>query len=80
MILQMNRIIQALLSKRTEDLAHLLRSTPALAMTPFDEEMLVKEIPHQVYLGDTPLHLAAAAIRFPAANLLLETGANGGCQ
>ncbi len=71
----MNRLVQAILSDDAENLISLLRSTSALAVTPFERELLVEEVPHQVYVGDTPLHLAAAAIRFPAANLLLEAGA-----
>ncbi len=72
----MDHIIRAVLAKRPQDLVSLLRKTPALAALRFDHEFLVEEIPHQFYVGDTPLHLAAAAIRLPAVKALVDAGAD----
>jgi ankyrin repeat protein len=39
-------------------------------------EYLARAVPHQVYAGDTALHLAAAALREKVVLLLLEAGAD----
>jgi hypothetical protein len=70
----MERIVEAVLSGRPKDLAGLLKSAPELARLRFDRERLVEEIPHQLYVGDTPLHLAAAAVRVAAAKALIAVG------
>jgi ankyrin repeat protein len=54
----------------------LVRKTPALARTLVVRERLVKEIPHQLYAGDTALHVAAAAVRPLAVAALIDAGAN----
>ena len=41
-----------------------------------DKDYLVESIPHWLYVGDTPLHLAAAALRRVPAELLLANGAD----
>jgi ankyrin repeat protein len=51
-----------------------LETTPSLAGLTFETEMLVTEIPHQLYTGDTLLHLAAAAIQPAIARSLVEGG------
>jgi ankyrin repeat protein len=56
-------------------LAALLTSSPELACAESTASVLVEAIPHWLYAGDTPLHLAAAALRPRAATLLLERGA-----
>jgi ankyrin repeat protein len=50
------------------------RITPAAAAQRMDEDLLVTELPHQLYRGDTPLHLAAAGLRYDAARALLAAG------
>ncbi|AMY08433.1 hypothetical protein LuPra_01633 [Luteitalea pratensis] len=40
----------------------LVRAMPEIAAARVGDERLVEEVPHQLYLGDTALHLAAAAI------------------
>ena len=50
------------------------RITPAAATQRMDEDLLVPELPHQLYRGDTPLHLAAAGLRYDAARALLAAG------
>jgi ankyrin repeat protein len=51
------------------------RITAAAATRRMDEDLFVAELPHQLYRGDTPLHLAAAGLRFDAARALLAVGA-----
>ena len=51
------------------------RITPAAAARRMDEDLLVTELPHMLYRGDTPLHLAAAGLRHDAARALLAAGA-----
>jgi ankyrin repeat protein len=50
------------------------RITPAAAAQRMDEDLLVGELPHWLYRGDTPLHLAAAGLRYDAARALLAAG------
>jgi ankyrin repeat protein len=50
------------------------RITPAAAAQRMDEDLFVPELPHQLYRGDTPLHLAAAGLRYDAARALLAAG------
>ncbi len=54
----------------------LIGATPALAGARVVRERLVKEVPHQLYAGDTALHLAAAALRPLAVGALIEAGAD----
>jgi ankyrin repeat protein len=50
------------------------RITKVAAGQRLDEDLLVTELPHQLYRGDTPLHLAAAGLRYDAARALLAAG------
>src|SRR5215831_7411107 len=54
----------------------LIRATPQIAQARVVDERLVEEVPHQLYVGDTPLHLAAAALRPLAVGALIEAGAD----
>jgi len=54
----------------------LVRATPEIAQARVADERLVEEIPHQLYVGDTALHLAAAALRPIAVAALIEAGAD----
>src|SRR5215467_16329884 len=54
----------------------LVRATPEIAQARVATERLVEEVPHQLYVGDTPLHLAAAALRPLAVAALIEAGAD----
>src|SRR5215813_11949955 len=54
----------------------LVRATPEIAQARVANERLVEEVPHQLYVGDTPLHLAAAALRPLAVAALIEAGAD----
>jgi hypothetical protein len=59
----------------------LSRITPAGATQRMDQDLFVAELSHQLYRGDTPLHLAAAGLRYDAARALITavapTGATG---
>jgi ankyrin repeat protein len=49
--------------------------TAGAAAQRVEQDVLVTELPHQLYRGDTPLHLAAAGLRCAAARALLAAGA-----
>jgi ankyrin repeat protein len=69
----MEPILDAIL-KGEKAVAQLLKRTPQAASLRVGEDYLVEAI-HWLYKGDTPLHLAAAALQVKAAKLLLESGA-----
>ena len=71
----MEPIFRAVLKGR-EEVAQLLRSSPDCARVRMSADELVKSIPHWLYIGDTSLHLAAAALRPEEAQLLLQAGAD----
>jgi ankyrin repeat protein len=54
---------------------HLL-ADPAAARATMAQDVLAPQIPHWLYVGDTPLHLAAALLRVDAAQQLLDAGAS----
>jgi ankyrin repeat protein len=54
----------------------LARRSPALARERVSEERFVAALPHQLYLGDTALHMAAAALEPRAVEALLRAGAD----
>ncbi len=56
--------------------ARLLGKDPDLALARAPRGHLVEAIPHWVYAGDTPLHLAAAGLWTGTARVLLDAGAD----
>jgi ankyrin repeat protein len=54
----------------------LLKTDPASVAVRVTRERLVKSIPHQLYAGDTGLHLAAAGLWPEIARALIEAGAD----
>jgi ankyrin repeat protein len=56
--------------------ARALRSDPLAHRTTMSRDVLVDAIPHWLYVGDTPLHAAAAALRPGVVAILLESGAD----
>ena len=50
------------------------RITAAEAAQRMEDDLFVAELPHMLYRGDTPLHLAAAGLRYDAARALLAAG------
>lgn len=53
-----------------------VRATPEIARARVADERLVEEVPHQLYAGDTALHLAAAALRLRVVGALIDAGAD----
>jgi ankyrin repeat protein len=53
-----------------------IQAAPELAHERATVERFVEEIPHQLYVGDTPLHIAAAALRPLAVDALIKAGAD----
>jgi hypothetical protein len=75
-------IFEAVLANDPSRITAIEAGTPGAATQRMDEDLLVPELPHQLYRGDTPLHLAAAGLRHDAAHALLHlavapTGASG---
>jgi len=68
-------IFEAVLANDPSRIAAIEAGTPGAATLRMDEDLLVPELPHQLYRGDTPLHLAAAGLRYDAARALLAAGA-----
>jgi ankyrin repeat protein len=60
--------------------ASLLTGTPAaiagLTTVRMDRDVLLLDVPHWLYAGDTALHLAAAMLNVKAATMLLAAGAD----
>ncbi|MCM3869525.1 MAG: ankyrin repeat domain-containing protein [Pyrinomonadaceae bacterium] len=75
----MEPILEAVLDSE-KALAQLLKQSPALSGLRVAQDHLVETIPHWLYVGDTPLHLAAAALRVKAAKLLLANGADANAE
>jgi ankyrin repeat protein len=61
-------------------LSKLLSKSPHLSRARAEKDYLVESIPHWIYVGDTPLHLASAGLRVNSAILLLESGAEANAQ
>ena len=77
--LGMEPIFDAILQS-DKAIARLLKRSPELSALRVAEDHLVETIPHWLYVGDTPLHLAAAALRVTAAEFLLESGADANAE
>jgi hypothetical protein len=58
----------------------LVRATPEIAQARVAGARLVEEVPHQLYVGDTALHLAAAALRPLAVTALSDAGADSNAE
>jgi ankyrin repeat protein len=58
----------------------LIRGTPEIAQARILDERLLEEVPHQLYVGDTALHAAAAALRSLAVWALIEAGADSNAE
>jgi ankyrin repeat protein len=71
----MDRIFQAVLAGE-KDTAAVLRSDRLACQARASRDVLIDSIPHWLYVGDTPLHLAAAGMRLGVVRLLLQSGAD----
>ncbi len=54
----------------------LIHAAPEIAQARVAHERLEDEVPRQLYVGDTALHLAAAALRARAVEALIKAGAD----
>lgn len=72
-------LIAAIVADEAEAV-RLIRATPELAQTRASSECLLEEIPHQLYAGDTALHVAGAALRPLAAKALVDAGADSNAE
>ena len=71
----MEAIFEAVLSGE-KDVVRVLRAFPDSFRTQATADVLVETVPHWIYVGDIPLHLAAAALRLDVAKVLLEAGSD----
>ena len=67
-------IFAAVLTDDLSRIAAIVASTPAAAAQRMAEDIFVTELAHMLYRDDTPLHLAAAGLRYAAARALLAAG------
>ena len=58
----------------------LVRARPEIAQARVADERLMEEVPHQLYVGDTALHLAAAALLPLAVGALIAAGADSNAE
>ncbi|HLW63704.1 MAG TPA: ankyrin repeat domain-containing protein [Gemmataceae bacterium] len=73
----MHALFTAIINDDSTQVRRLLRADRKLAMSPIREAVLLRSsICHWLYVGDTPLHLAAAGYRVEIAELLLAAGAD----
>ncbi len=71
----MEPIFEAVLANDPSEIEAIAARTPGAAAQRRTEDLFVAELPHMLYRGDTPLHLAAAGLRYDAAGGLLAAGA-----
>ena len=64
----------AVLANDPSEIATIAGRTPGAIAQRMEQDVLVTELPHMLYRGDTPLHLAAAGLRYEAAHALLSAG------
>lgn len=70
-------LLAAIDDDNRQTIKSLLRAEPSLAISPIRQAKLYSgKIAHWIYVGDTPLHLAAAGYRVEIARLLLASGAD----
>lgn len=69
-------LIEAILHDDRARVKELLKAAPQRATDPVKKARLAWELPHWIYVGDTPLHAAAAGYRVEIAKLLLAAGAD----
>ncbi len=67
-------IFLAVLANDSSEIAAIALRTPSAIAQRMEQDVLVTELPHMLYRGDTPLHLAAAGLRYDAARALLAAG------
>jgi Ankyrin repeats (3 copies)/Ankyrin repeats (many copies) len=70
------KFIQAVLDGDNVRVKRLLQQSPGIAQARIKQDRLIEAIPHWLYVGDTALHLAAAALKARTVEYLLDTGAD----
>ena len=70
------RFLDAVVDGDDGGVARLLRTAPGMLRARMELDYFVEAIPHWLYVGDTLLHLEAAALRTGAVRLLLDAGAD----
>lgn len=68
--------IFAALLKDPERVAELIAADVSVINVRMNEDVFFAEVPHWLYVDDTPLHLAAAALDLDAAQTLITAGAS----
>jgi ankyrin repeat protein len=67
-------IFEAALANDPAEIAAIAARSPGAAAHRMAQGLFLAELPHTLYQGDTPLHLAAAGLRYDAARALLTAG------
>ncbi len=70
------KFLSAIVNDESDAVKDLLKAEPGLATRPVEKAWLDLKLPHWIYVGDTPLHVAAAGYRVEMAKVLLKAGAN----
>jgi ankyrin repeat protein len=76
----MDRLRRAVLDDDDGRVRRLIQGTPELVRARFARDQLITAIPHWLYVDDTALHLAAAALNGGAVRLMLDAGADANAQ
>jgi ankyrin repeat protein len=74
MLISVEPIFMAVLANDSSEIAAIVAGTPSTIAQRVEQDFLVTELPHMLYRGDTPLHLAAAGLRCDATQVLLAAG------
>jgi ankyrin repeat protein len=72
----LSQLIRAAVKGQTHVMSRLLAANPRLATGSSEAEFFLKEATHQLYAGDTALHMAAAAFQRACAEILIRSGAD----
>ncbi|MGH9421733.1 MAG: ankyrin repeat domain-containing protein [Thermoanaerobaculia bacterium] len=69
-------LLDAIIAADLSSVRTLIECEPELVAYSVPADRLIESIPHWLYVGDTPLHLAAAALEENIVTFLLERSAN----
>ena len=72
----MDRLCRAVVEGDGRAAKRMIDAEPALVRGRIERDRLVAAIPHHLYVGDTVLHLAAAALNATAVGDILDAGAD----
>lgn len=71
MLVRVGPIFLAVLANDPAEIAAIVASTPDAAAERIEQDVLPAQLRHWLYRGDTPLHAAAAGLRYDAARALI---------